>query len=79
MADGDAVLEVVVTEPLVHQKNGFTFRHEGKACYCFDVAGHQGLAQLKSGERVRISGRWSNAILDVFEGEQVEILREPGA
>ncbi len=67
-------IHTVVTELTDEHKRGFKFLYGGKECFCF--AGEERAAEfavIKVGDRVSIMGRWSTAIVDVFEGERVTI------
>jgi len=56
-------------------KNGvlhFELEVEGKRYHCVDATGHMGAFSVLAGQHVACDGRWSPAVLDLFEVAHID-------
>lgn len=68
--------------PFVPGKVRFTFdiqADDGQRYFCFSLPDGPELPPVRAGERVRVHGRWSEALARVFETTRVEILPPDGS
>jgi hypothetical protein len=71
MDDERQVIDGTVIALTSGMRPGFDFFHGEKKCHCFDAGGTQDFSHLRPGERIVIEGRWSSAVIGVFESDTV--------
>ena len=69
----EIVIETTVAALQDGPRQSFYFEHEGVRHYCFDVESSLGLRRLTVGQRVVMRGRWSRALQNVFEANNISL------
>ena len=72
-APQETVIETTVAALQDGPRQSFYFDHEGTRHYCFDVESSLGLRKLAVGQRVVMRGRWSRALQNVFEANNISL------
>lgn len=73
--DKEQVTLVGVVVPFVPGKVRFTFDiqcDDGQRYFCFALPGGPELPEVRTGDRVRVHGIWSEALARVFETARLE-------